>query len=194
MPGDTGAVIRRALAAYKPKLTLSHDCSVLLDAAVYQGREADLDSFLQTARSLNLAVGHPSVGAFLDPRTTALSPKDLAFIEKLLRAGAKPDQKGRYAPPLVWAAMHDDLKLATLLLAHRADPNSVLLLDDTLRCTPLAAAAARDSVPMAKLLLASGATTARPFLLDGRCAAVEQRHDAGGLTLSAKMRALLPKL
>jgi len=114
---------------------------------------------------------------------------ELAFVEKLISYGAKADQKNRFGPPLIWAAIHDDLPLATLLLAHQANPNSVLMLG-RVRCTPLAAAVARDSVPMATVLLENQASASA---LDGRCATVAQGPDAGSFTVSAKMRALLPK-
>ena len=186
---DAGAPLIAALGAYTPKKPI--DCSPHIEGYVLAGRELELDAFLRIARSLKLTVGAPTLGSYLHRREGSLSARELTFVAKLLSLGARADERG--SGPLRWAAAHDDLKLAALLLEHGADPNAVFHFSERLRCTPLAVAAARGSVPMAKLLVGKGATTAAPFQLDGRCAAVSQPHDAGALLLSAEMRAVLPK-
>src|SRR5215468_214452 len=101
--------------------------------------------------------------AGVGPVLSAAASGDVQTVRLLLDAGAKADEfpksntpraagVGNFRTPLMWAAYHNDVRMARLLLERRADPNQ-----STHNGNPLSHACWSDSFEAAELLLAQGA-------------------------------------
>ncbi len=105
-------------------------------------------STLLLALALTLSAREP--GALLD----AVRSDDRAAVERLLKAGADPNEREQDgATPLSWAATRANTTIASLLLKAGANPN----LTNELGLSPLAIAIANGAVDLAGRLLESGA-------------------------------------
>jgi ankyrin repeat protein len=84
----------------------------------------------------------------------AAMKRDIATVQALLREGADPNVKGRFATPaLHWLVRVDEVDTVKQLLQAGADPNT--LTDENL--SALSLAIANGSIDMVKLLLDAGA-------------------------------------
>jgi ankyrin repeat protein len=107
-----------------------------------------LASTLLLALALTLSAREP--GALLD----AVRSDDRASVERLLKAGADPNEREQDgATPLSWAATRANTAIAALLLKAGANPN----LTNELGLSPLAIAIANGAADLAGRLLESGA-------------------------------------
>jgi ankyrin repeat protein len=105
-------------------------------------------SILLLALALTLSAREP--GALLD----AVRSDDRASVERLLKAGADPNEREQDgATPLSWAATRANTAIAALLLKAGANPN----LTNELGLSPLAIAIANGAADLAGRLLESGA-------------------------------------
>jgi cytohesin len=107
-----------------------------------------LASTLLLTLALTLSAREP--GALLD----AVRSDDRAAVERLLKAGADPNEREQDgATPLSWAATRANTAIAALLLKAGANPN----LTNELGLSPLAIAIANGAADLAGRLLESGA-------------------------------------
>jgi ankyrin repeat protein len=66
-----------------------------------------------------MVAAKPALAALDGALREAVSGGDVAVVEVLLRAGARPNETG-YPPVLAWAASYGDTAVVRLLLAHGA--------------------------------------------------------------------------
>jgi N-acyl-D-amino-acid deacylase len=108
------------------------------------------------------ATGRNDAG--ISPVLPAAASGDLETVRLLLDAGTKADESPQsndptaaafagFRTPLMWAAYRNDVRMARLLLEHRADPNQ-----STYYGNPLSHACWGDGFEAAKLLIARGAS------------------------------------
>jgi ankyrin repeat protein len=112
--------VREALTAGWDANALSPDGFTPLGLAAFFNRPEIFDLLLPVTRDVDEPAQNPQKVAALHAATAV---RNAAMVEKLLRAGAKPDQRQADGfTPLQAAAQHGDAMTAGLLVLFGADP------------------------------------------------------------------------
>ena len=115
-----GARLEAALAGGWDANELSHDGFTPLGLAAFFDNAEAFELLLPLTRDVNQAAKNPQKVAALHAATAKRNAK---MVEKLLRAGADPNQpQADGFTPLHVAAMHGDTAIVGLLLLFGADP------------------------------------------------------------------------
>jgi ankyrin repeat protein len=111
------------------------------------------------------------------PLIVASMESNYGVVDKLVRAGARPNVQGKNGTPLLAAVTGGDRDMVRLLLEAGADPNSGLGVDGA--STALLAASSRGHSGVVKLLLRAGADPNSGLGVDGASTPLFKASAAG---------------